>query len=60
MTDKDGDILYKGRPGMSQVKELTRAVSGSDAKLYDLMGRSVSNPQPGTIYIRDGKKFVVK
>ena len=28
--------------------------------IYDLMGRRVTTLQPGTIYIRDGKKFMMK
>ena len=32
----------------------------SNGKCYDLMGRRVTNPKPGTIYVRDGKKFIVK
>lgn len=31
-----------------------------DNAIYDLLGRRVTNPLPGTIYIRNGKKFVLK
>lgn len=31
-----------------------------DDALYDLMGRRVQNPQPGTIYIQNGKKVLFK
>lgn len=27
---------------------------------FDLYGRKVDNPVPGTIYVRDGKKFIKK
>ena len=32
----------------------------SEAPLYDLFGRKVSDPQPGTIYIQSGKKILIK
>ncbi len=32
--------------------------NSNNGDLYDLMGRKVSNPQPGTIYFRDGNKFI--
>lgn len=32
----------------------------SKAPLYDLCGRKVENPQPGTIYIQSGKKIIIK
>ena len=31
----------------------------SEAPLYDLCGRKVENPQPGTIYIQSGKKIII-
>jgi len=31
----------------------------SDSRIYDLMGRQISNPTKG-IYIRNGKKYIVK
>ena len=31
-----------------------------EAPLYDLCGRKVRNPQPGTIYIKSGKKILIK
>ncbi len=32
----------------------------SEAPLYDLCGRKVMDPQPGTIYIQSGKKILIK
>jgi len=32
----------------------------SEAPLYDLCGRKVNNPQPGTIYIQSGQKILIK
>ena len=31
-----------------------------DGKMYDIMGREVKNPQPGSVYIQDGRKFVAR
>ncbi len=33
--------------------------SRSNGKIYDLMGREVKNPQPRTIYISNGKKWIL-
>ena len=30
----------------------------ADNRIYDLMGREIHDPQPGTVYIRNGKKYV--
>ena len=32
----------------------------ANAPIYDMMGRKVTNMQPGKIYIRGGKKFIAK
>ena len=31
-----------------------------DGKMYDIMGREVKNPQPGSVYIQNGRKFVAR
>ena len=31
----------------------------ADNRIYDLMGREIHDPQPGTVYIRNGKKYVM-
>ena len=36
------------------------AQPAEDAPVYDMMGRRVTRLQPGTIYIRKGKKFMTK
>ena len=35
-------------------------VRPADDTIYDLMGRRVVKPQPGTIYIRNGQKFILR
>ena len=35
-------------------------IESFDAPIYDLMGRIVTNPTKRGIYIRNGKKFIVK
>lgn len=34
--------------------------TSSDNRIFDLQGRQVSNPQPGSVYIRGGRKFVAR
>jgi hypothetical protein len=38
----------------------TSTLESPDAPIYDLMGRIVTNPTKRGIYIRNGKKFIVK
>ncbi|MBQ4028285.1 MAG: hypothetical protein II624_03890, partial [Prevotella sp.] len=38
------------------VEEITAPTSDENAPIYDVMGRRVLNPQPGGIYIQNGKK----
>lgn len=38
--------------------EMTADPTAADAPVYDIYGRKVSNPRPGTLYIRAGKKFI--
>lgn len=39
---------------------ITPVVSSTQEAIYDLFGRTVTKPQPGTIYIHQGKKFIGK
>ena len=55
--DTDGTIIY-GRP--SNVNTLHNNYLNNNLKTYDLHGREVTSPVPGSIYIRDGKKFVAE
>ncbi len=56
--DADGEVIY-GHDSPVGVK-----LAGADTEskqsgvIYDLMGRRVDSPQPGSVYVRDGKKFV--
>ncbi|MDE5807972.1 MAG: hypothetical protein K2H76_07620 [Muribaculaceae bacterium] len=54
---KDGRLLYKGK-NVAAVQEISP--NASAVKLHDLHGREVSATVPGSIYIRDGKKFVAR
>ena len=39
------------------INEALNDVADEDGVIYDLSGRVVRNPQKGTFYIRNGKKF---
>ena len=61
--DEEGNEVFKstlGHDPYASVDELFREVHSSNSYIYDLHGREVSAPVPGSIYIRDGKKFVAK
>ena len=55
--DTDGTIIY-GIPSSISYSEFRTADCNN--KIFDLHGREVSNPLSGSIYIRNGKKFVAK
>lgn len=67
VTDKNTDEVLIN---VEMVKQALRAVgvhdvqeenvAAGDGKTYDMMGREIKNPQPGTICIRNGRKVVVK
>ncbi|MDE7413835.1 MAG: hypothetical protein K2N05_08645, partial [Muribaculaceae bacterium] len=42
------------------ISESVMDAASPDNRIYDLHGRVITNPQPGSIYIRGGKKFVAK
>lgn len=46
------------RSGSAGVDNMTVNKSQPDSPLYDLFGRKVNNPLPGSLYIRNGKKIV--
>ena len=57
-----GDLTDEIIDGIEAVQE-EEMVSGQRSivnETYDLTGRSVANPKPGHIYIRGGKKFLMK
>lgn len=58
VTDLAGNIIYKPKP--VSIDEVLSSSETGDAPIYNLMGLPVRNPQPGSIYIRNGKKFVMK
>ena len=52
----DNTITYSGSSGIDRI-----SVADTDAVIYDLSGRRITNskPQPG-IYVRNGKKVVIR
>lgn len=64
VVDPDGQVIYSNKPFQAGIED---SFSPSEINsfetpktIYDLHGRQIVNPQPGSIYIRDGKKFVAK
>ena len=61
----DGDPAVNTRTeiplnGKAGIGDIQTDLNDSEAPLYDLLGREITNPQPGTIYVRDGKKILHK
>lgn len=61
----DGDPAVNTRTeiplnGKAGIGDIQADFNESEAPLYDLLGREIGNPQPGTIYVRDGKKILQK
>ena len=46
--------------GSSGIENISAENKDCDASIYDLFGRKVYVPQPGTIYIQSGKKVLIK
>ena len=44
----------------SGIDHLTAHSRETDTPSYDMMGRRISSPAPGQLYIRDGKKYIGK
>ncbi len=61
--DSDGNVVYSYYPwspptvGIDNINVTPESQSG---EIYDLMGRRVERVLPGSVYVRDGKKFVGK
>ena len=60
LTDSSGNVIYAGKnievPSFAGLSETD--FESDQCKLFDLFGREIADPQPGTVYIRNGKKFV--
>ena len=58
-----GDLTDDMVDGIQAIEEEQEMLNGQCSmvnEVYDLMGRRVTTLHPGTIYIRNGKKFMVK
>ncbi|MBR4129517.1 MAG: leucine-rich repeat protein [Bacteroidaceae bacterium] len=54
-----GDLTDEMIDGIDEVQE-SEDLEGQHIPTYDLMGRKVTTLKPGTIYIRNGRKFLFK
>lgn len=61
--DGNGNVIYIREGsffvGIDNITDTATAAPQSGV-IYDLMGRRVERVQPGTVYVRDGRKFVGK
>ncbi|MBR5395702.1 MAG: leucine-rich repeat protein [Bacteroidaceae bacterium] len=60
-----GDLTDEMVDGIEEIQKSKFKIQNEfegqeNGAFYDLMGRRVTTLQPGTIYIRDGKKFMIK
>ena len=58
VTDADGGVLYENKELIADVA--TPVAPEEDSAVYDILGRRVTVPVAGNIYIRDGKKILWK
>lgn len=49
--------LHPDAIDVSDVNEVL-FINKDNTEIFDLMGRKIANPQPGTLYIRGGRKFI--
>ncbi len=68
VVDADGKVIFKAADfdapsysaGVPEVGFDTGMTPAKDNKMYDLNGREIRNPLPGTVYILNGEKHVAK
>ena len=60
--DLSGNVIREGEKIKSPTASVSDLMEDSDKseKMYDVYGRVINNPTPGTIYIRDGKKQIAR
>ena len=60
LTDSSGNVIYAGKnievPSFAGLADT--GIEAEHPVVYDLFGREIADPQPGTVYIRNGRKFV--
>lgn len=56
----DVSITYRPLPQEDGISDIIQSPTGTNGTLYDLSGRQVAHPTQGGIYIKKGKKTVVK
>lgn len=57
--DGEGKVIYEPENvGIDKVESGNGTTTESDGRIYDLFGRQVTNPQPGSIYIQKGEKIL--
>ncbi len=68
IVDAEGNVIFKAADfdapaysaGVPEVGFDTGGTRIVDNKMYDLNGREIRNPLPGTVYIQNGEKHVAK
>ncbi|MDE6231382.1 MAG: hypothetical protein K2M37_07160 [Muribaculaceae bacterium] len=57
---QDDELIYtmEAFNAANSMKELTDVSQTNEGPVYDLFGREIADPQPGSVYIRNGRKFV--
>ena len=68
VTDAEGNVIFSAADfdapaysaGMPEVGFDMGRTQAKDDKKYDLNGREIRNPLPGTVYIQNGEKHVAK
>ena len=68
VTDTNGNIIFSAEDfnapaydvGVTEVSFDTDRTQAADNKMYDMNGREIHNPMPGTVYIQNGEKHVAK
>lgn len=60
--DADGNIIYRGLNASNPLAGIHGIPTNDayDTRMFDLMGREIRNPRPGTIYIQNGHKHIAR
>ena len=63
VTTADGTVIYENNEDEEETNSVMEIESNKEPeieKIFDLHGRQITSPLPSSIYIRNGKKYIMK
>lgn len=62
LTDLDGNVIFDSEwlDPEDGIEDVSGVESRADGRVYDLTGKQIEQPEPGSIFIRNGKKEIAR